>query len=246
MKTPRVLACFALGVPLLGFVAWRLRTPPLASITAAVLIDRSDSMQNPCAALADTTGRVLQLSADRAGSTLAVFLTGDPASANQPLLLASRAAPMRTRLLKGSQFLQLARTAFSDELKTLCVQQPTTRTSPIYSALKDAVNHLRAVDLPGSDRRLLVVSDLRENVDPAITKALTQPLGTKIRSPIPIDNTAVSVIVCGYAQTRDHQRLQNERLIEVWSQLFTDPTLVRFEPFCASTSAAQIPRSSQR
>jgi hypothetical protein len=246
MKTSPVVACFALGVPLLGFVAWRLRTPPLESITAAVLIDRSESMQNPCAALVDTTGRVLQLSADRPNSSLAVFVTGDLASANQPVLLASREAPTRTRLLKGSQLLQLERIAFTDELKRLCVQQPATRISPIYSALKDAVSHLHAVDLPANDRRLFVVSDLRENVDPAITKALAQPLGTKIRDPLPIDNTAVSVVVCGYAQTRDHQSLQNERLIEVWRQLFADPTLVKFEPFCTATRAAQIPRSSQR
>ena len=243
MKTSPVITYLALGVPLLGFVAWRLRTPPLESITAAVLIDRSDSMQNPCTSLVDTTGRILRLSADRTGSTLAVFVTGDSASANQSVLLTSKEAPMRTRMLKGSQLLQLERAAFADELKRRCVQQPTTRTSPIYSALKDAVSHLRGGDLRATDRRLFVVSDLRENVDPVITKALSQPLGTKTKGPLPIDNTAVSVTICGYAQTRDHQSLQNERLIEVWKKLFADPTLVRFEPFCTSTGAAQIPRS---
>ena len=235
---------FCLGGFLLGFVAWRLQAPAPVPITAGVLIDRSDSMQDPCAALAETTSRILQLSADRNGSTLAVFVTGDLGSANQPVLLASREAPTRQRLLKGSQLLQLEKAAFVDELKKRCAQQPVTRTSPIYAALQDAVNHLRSVAAPAGDRQLFVVSDLRETVEPHIKKALAQPLGSKIKGPLAlIDNTAVRVVICGYAQTRDQQARQNERLIEVWNQLFTDPSLVKFEPFCSSQTAAPVPQS---
>lgn len=234
----------ALGPLVLGFALWRLQSPAPPTLIAGILVDRSDSMQDPCAALDYTAALMLQLSADRRGSTLAVFVTGNPDSGNQPLLLDSREAPTRRRLLKGSQLLQLERAEFVNQLKKRCGQQPLTRTSPIYSALQAAVTHLRGVDAPASDRRLSVVSDLRETVEPHIKKALVQPLGAKFKGPLPIDNAAVKVVICGYAQTRDRQSLQNERLIEVWSQLFTDPSLVKFEPFCSFPTMAST--SSQR
>lgn len=230
--TSRLIIGTALSAVLLGgFVTWRLQAPRPAATDDGVLVDRSDSVQNPCDALGGEVQHVLQSTSGTAGSSLTIFITGDGTSANEPRLLLSAPAPTRQRLMKGKKHEMEEQRSFIATVKKSCEQQPTTRISPIYIAIREAVKH-RDVQSQAAERRLTVITDLRENVDQQIKKAITQPLGTKSSLPAAIDNSNVTILICGYAQTRDHQNFQTERLVEVWSQLFTDPRRVTFDPFC--------------
>jgi hypothetical protein len=225
-KVKMVLLYGALVGLLLGFVTWRVQTPPPAVPLTGILVDRSGSVPNPCSAMAGLVERQVTLSP----AELAIFATGDENNAHEPVLLSSSPVPTRQRLIKGKRRLAQEEQAFIRQLQALCNQQPAGHMSPIYLGIHHAVAHLRASGQV--ERRLLVISDLRENFDRRVRKALAQPLGTKTRLPEPIDNAGITIEVCGYAQTHDKQLLQTERLIEVWQRLFTDPARASFRPFC--------------
>lgn len=238
MRLKIILSYVLLAGLLLGFVAWRLQTVPPAVPLVAILVDHSQSVQNPCAALAGAAALAVQ----SPPVELSVFLTGDARSAYAPVLIPSRPVPQGRRLIKGRGRLLADREAVVRDLGEQCGKQSTPLTSPIFLGIQNVVAHLRSASGVG-DRRLVVITDLRENYDPRIAAALVQHLGAKAKLPI-IDNAGVAVSVCGYAQTvekQGHGRRppQTDRLLEVWQQLFTDPTLVSFKPFCAPPVASR-------
>ncbi len=218
---------------LLGFVAWRLQTPPAAVPFVAILLDRSASMQESCASLAGAAERAIQSSPVE----LSVFITGDAHSGHAPVLMPTGPAPQGQRLIKGRGRQLVERQAFVRDLAARCGEQTSPLTSPIFLGIRDAVAHLRTAPGPGEHHLVLqVVSDLRENYEPHITAALVQRPGVKAKLP-KIDNTGIDIRVCGYAQTQEQEPRgkrppASERVIEVWRQLFSDPARVSFKPYC--------------
>jgi len=146
--------------------------------------------------------------------------------------LLSLPSPARQRIFNGKQHQSEEERAFVQRIEERCRAVSTTRISPIYVGIQDAIEQLRVLQPQVAERLLTVISDLRENVDPRLRKALTQPLGTRSPLPQPVNNVGVTITLCGYAQTRANQSIQADRLIEVWTQLFTDPSRVSFGPFC--------------
>jgi len=228
----KIILCYALLTSLLlGFVAWRLQIAPAAVPLVAILVDRSRSMQTPCAALAGAAERVVE----SPPVELSVLLTGDAHSAYAPVLMPLPSVPQQKRLIKGRSRQLAERQAFVRDLATRCGEEATPLTSPIFQGIQDAVAHLRSAP-GGGERRLTVISDLRENYEPHIAAALLQRPGTKAKLPI-IDDTGITVSVCGYAQmqekeVRGKRPPQSERVLEVWRQLFSDPDRVTFKPYC--------------
>ncbi len=178
MKAKLVLLYTALGGVLLGFVAWRIQTPQPGVPLSDILVDRSESMQNPCSAMAGLIERQVTLSRGE----FAIFTTGAENSAHEPVLLPSRPAPTQERLIKSKRRLAQDQRAFVRQLQVLCSQQPAALVSPIYLGVQQAVAHLRGA-AGQVDRQLFVISDLRENFNPRVKRALGQPLGTKAKLP---------------------------------------------------------------
>jgi len=217
---------------LFGFVTWRLQSPRPPEVQAGVLFDRSDSVHEPCIALSGLANEIVQAAAGQDGVTISIFATGDTSTADGPELLLSRHLLVRQRLMKGKQRVAAERQALIAQLQMRCKQESITRRSPIFFGVQESVRHLRAADGVNTERQLFVISDLRETVEPRITRALAQPLGAKPMLPEPINNAGVRITFCGFAQTRDQHHISNERLIEVWSKLFNEPHGVKFQPFC--------------
>ena len=90
-------------------------------------------------------------------------------------------------------------------------------------------------------------TDLEENGDRVIEATINGKRNARKSLPEPLDNSRISVIFCGLAETagrligpsgreirkavpRDPRR--DERLQAVWRSLFASSELVSFEPYC--------------
>jgi hypothetical protein len=131
-------------------------------------------------------------------------------------------------------------------LSAACQGMAPSNTSPLFYSVKQVVAHLQGLD-ERSQLYLFARTDLHENVQPAIKKALSDtvsPLNVSV-AVSPIDNAGVHISFCGYAESDDQQfrRTSNpDRLLEVWRTVFTHPELVHFEPYCAKPPARSEPQ----
>lgn len=180
-------------------------------------------------------------------STIRVLLTGDDHTANEPYSLAEYKAPDTRYIIEGKRKTQLRQDGLIADLSSKCTQSPVTKVSPIYLAVKRAVEQLQGMrGANESAQYLFVKTDGEETADMQIKLALNQPPGSQLHLPTPIDNGRVRVSFCGMAETigkstgtkprglftatRNAQRIDRAR--EVWGALFSNPSNVTFEPYC--------------
>jgi hypothetical protein len=236
------------GSGLIAAVAWHHQRVEIRGVVHGTIVrDQSRSRRPGCESTAALERRAFTEPGIGPGSTVTVTVTGDASTALEPQLLSSVTVPFSRKVFERRDAATEQQTQLIREAQLQCEKLPRAAISPIYLAVKRAVEHLRGLGCRPNTAGCFVEveTDGEENADPQIRLALN---GGKPRSlPAPIDNSGIKVTMCGTAETlgsatdgrgrthqmtpiRDEQRV--ERLRDVWLQLFTNRDLVVLEPYC--------------
>jgi hypothetical protein len=235
-----------------GFIAWRYHSPRPPILYAAILRDRSLSARDDCNHIMALARQGLGEAKGRVGSTMTLISTGDVDTAYEPVQISLLALPISKRVQDGNGHIERLEKEFLGDVQQKCGETPRSNRSPIFLAVKQAVEHLKNKNASKEiDRALFVHSDLEETANKEIRKALDSRPGAPLKLPAQIDNSGVRLVFYGYAETTGQftnargQRSQLtrprtpqavDRLREVWSALFTQPDLISFIPFCPTHS----------
>lgn len=233
-----------------SFVAWRVyavrsRETPHFEIVK----DTSASHGGGCESLVGLTGHVLEADAAGPGSTVTVLVLGDQSTAGQPWRMASYSVPSVRKVLEGKSAKSRQQEQILQDVSGKCQSLRRTTISPIYLGVTQAIADLHAHGCKATSHcQLFVDTDLEENVEPAIRKALLKNDGSQ-RIPLsPVDNSGIGVVFCGVAVTDGliHDRTErgtrkfttrdSGQMQKVWRSLFADPGDVRFEPYCPNST----------
>jgi hypothetical protein len=238
----------------LGFFYWRHCVTTQMPIAQAVEIgDRSRSVTNEEEGVPALGRRTFGLPGMRKGSTLTVLVTGDAATADEPVLVAKYEMPVSRRALEGKRADADRKEAILADLVGRLQKLGRTDRSPIFLAVERGVEQLRSGGCtPQTTCYLFIKTDGQELSEPGVRNALR---GSRARAslPTPIPNEGIRVVFCGlsetsgdaseggtrhnYTRVRDVARI--DRVREVWGALFTQPELVSFEPYCRGTETVQ-------
>jgi hypothetical protein len=249
MNKQKIAIAVLIGAVTIGFGFWRWKvggkTHPAHGVE---LWDRSESMATGCDCVVAAARRGLQSPYFGRGSTLTFTATGDASSASEPIMIATYEAPVNRRALEGRSAVLDRREELLDDLRKKCENVGRTKTSPIYLAIKRAVEQLRAAGCDGnSNCFVFALTDLEENANLQIKRALDGGSSLNQASPALINNDGIDIVISGIAETvgvakgsdgvtrhltnnRDQQRA--DRIVEVWRKLFTSPDRVTFQPYC--------------
>ena len=246
------ITLIALGsIVLVAVGLWRLRVSGRAQAAHFVVVrDLSDSVLSGCDCTAALVTKALSDPHVGSGSTVTVTATGDAESAGEPKLLTSIPVPVTRNALEGREAALKLREKVAGDIKAECDKRQQTKTSPIFIAVKRAVEHLRAAGCgQTADCAVFVQSDLEETSEPQIKAALNQGDSYKLQLPQPIDNGGIRIVFSGIAETAGevsgtdrrrrslsplHNPQRADRIRAVWSALFTNPERLTFEPYCAT------------
>jgi hypothetical protein len=248
MKT-RALLAVACSVICAGFVGWRVYVHANRATPHFVIVaDTSLSHPGGCESVLGLAEQSLQADGVSQDSTLTVLVLGDASTANEPWQLGRYSFPVTTKVLEGKTANMRRQEELLSDIRRKCETIRRTSISPIFLGVKQAVADLHAHGCKAASRcRVFVDSDLEENAEISIKDALNRTRNTKLVLPTPLDNQGVVVSFCGLAVTagrivnpwgREIQRAtprdqgRDDRLRQVWGSLFTQPELVRFEPYC--------------
>jgi hypothetical protein len=120
-----------------------------------------------------------------------------------------------------------------------CGEVEHKRRSPILRAVRRALEHLGQYRNrePEAELKLLVKSDLEENVD----RLPRDRRSTSDRSN-ELDNNGIDVLLCGYSETTGSangrvtvppaRSARADHLRATWMSAFADPSRVKLDPFC--------------
>jgi hypothetical protein len=256
-NTTRIIVGSALALLVLAgaitFGTWRYEKyrhmPPAAQ--AVILRDRSDSYLSGCADTAAMGQELVDSPFFGKGSAIALMVTGDDSTAGEPVLLAALEVPTTQRVVEGRSAIKQRQQGLLDKIRERCVAAGQTKRSPIYIAIRRAVEYLRAHGCDGrSQCTVYVQSDLEELSETSIKEVLSG--GSSNRKtlsalPTPIENRGIDVKICGLSETAgaievdkrkqrvltpNHDAQRADRIHSVWEELFTDPTRVVFNSHC--------------
>lgn len=251
MITPKFGLAIILGLSAMtAFGYWRYQVGAQSRPVAhfEFIQDPSDSIATDCGRTVGLVERALAMPEVGDGSSLTLFALGDETTANEPRWLGQFELPVIRRVIEGQRASMRAKQDLLANVRNRCDEVKQTRRSPIFVGLKRGVEHLRSVGAPADLRYLFIQTDGEEFDNKLIVKALNEKPGMPLRLPSPIQNNAIHVTFCGMAETvgtvtdsdrkvhhktkqRDDGR--SDRLKEVWAKLFTNPELVKFEPYCS-------------
>jgi hypothetical protein len=252
VKAMVILVVILLMSTAFGFWRHRVSTDmqPVAQI--AIMRDTSSSEPSDCEQILSITKRVLSLPETVPGSTINLFATGNRTTANEPKLIGTFQVPVIRRVIEGQRHFARQREELLLNVKNRCAAADVTDVSPIFQAIKRGVEQLQNSGSASDPKFLFILTDGEETADSKLKRALAQSPGDAMKLPSPIRNGNVHVVFCGMAETigfatagnksrqmsrpRDPKRA--DRLREVWSNLFTNPELVRFEPYCIPTESS--------
>ena len=217
-----------------------------------IVKDPSASHGGGCESLVGLTGHVLEENAAGPGSTITVLILGDQSTANEPWRMGAYSVPSVRKVLEGRSAKLRQQQQILRDISGKCQALRRTMISPIFLGVTQAIADLHARGCkPTSHCELFVDTDLEENVEPAIKKALLKNDGAKHISVSPVDNTGMGVVFCGVAVTDGRARDRSEnaarqfvtrdsdrvkRTQEIWRSLFAAPGTVRFEPYCPNST----------
>jgi len=247
--TKTFLSIILCGIVCAGFVGWRVHVHANQSPThAAIVFDPSLSHPEGCQYLVGLAEQSFRANAVSKGSTLAVFVLGDASTANEPWLLGRYSFPVTNKVLEGKTASTRRQAELLNDIQHKCETIRRTSISPIFLGVKQAVADLRAHGCSAASHcPLFVDSDLEENAEKSIKDTLTRARNTKLALPALLDNQGVDVSFCSLAVTagrivkpsgRETQRAsprdsgRDDRIRNVWRSLFTQPDMVKFEPYC--------------
>jgi hypothetical protein len=244
-----VLLCLAA----VSFVAWRVENARNRETPHFEIVkDPSASHGGVCESLVGLTGHVLEENTAAPGSTITVLILGDQSTADEPWRIGAYSVPLVRKVLEGRSAKLRQQQQVLRDISGKCQALRRTTISPIFLGVTRAVADLHARGCkPTSHCQLFVDTDLEENVEPAIKKALLKGDGPKHISLSPVDNTGIGVVFCGVAVTNGRVRDRSEnaarqlvtrdadllkRTQEIWQSLFAEPGTVRFEPYCPNST----------
>jgi len=220
---------------------WQSRPP--AHIGLA--IDASGSVKRNCAGVMKEAEAAIKKEGVQRGSTLTVLGIGESRANREPTVLFDRAIPIEEDGVFGKEDGAYARErdGFLAAALKACEAERSSSDSPILALVQRSVEHLRSRGCGtrgGSDGCLLLVhSDLAEDVDPRLRRAITRAI-LKPAAEVPselvgvIDNSRIAVAFVGTSEVatrRSEKRAGPDTLTRLWSKLFTHPELVSFKPF---------------
>ena len=247
--TKTVLFVILCSIVCAGFVGWRVhvhanQTP----IHDEIIFDPSLSHPDSCESLVGLAERSFRMGGASRDSTLTILVLGDASTANEPWQLGRYSFPVTNKVLEGKTASTRRQAELFSDIQRKCETIRRTSISPIFLGVKQAVADLRAQGCNATSHcRVFVDSDLEENAEKSIKDALNRTRNTKLAMPVPVNNQGVEVSFCGLAVTagrivnppgKEIQRAlprdqgRDDRLRQVWRSLFTQPDLVRFEPYC--------------
>lgn len=244
-----ILAFVVGGMLCAGFIGWRILamrnqlTPHFE-----IVIDPSLSHPQSCGSLLGLAEQAIHAEAVSGYSTLTVLVLGDKATANEPWQLGRYSIPRTHKVLEGRTVNLRREEGVLSDIRSKCEAVHRTNISPIFMGVKEAVADLRARGCRENSHCIVFVdSDLAENVETSIKDALNRERSVKLPPASPVDNQGIKVSFCGLAVTtgrvvdhssREARRVlprdpgRDDRLRQVWRSLFSQPELVRFEPYC--------------
>jgi hypothetical protein len=245
----KIILIVTCGALLLAVGLWRYKAAGKSQAAHGVIVrDRSNSVIKGCDCTSALVRRALLASQLGAGSTIAVMVTGDGATAYEPILITSFAVPVHRQVLEGRGAAGQQREKLNEDVQAQCEKANLTKVSPIYIALKNAVEHLRSKGCgPVSNCFVYAQTDLQETGDAQIKAALGRATRDNQALPAPINNEGIDVVISGLAETTgdaasSNGRVRNlpipqdsgriDRIRSIWLRLFTNPERIRFEPFC--------------
>jgi hypothetical protein len=231
---------------------YRHAPPPPQGI---LLRDRSDSIIGSCGDFAAMGNEMLASGQFGKGSSIAVMITGDDSTAGEPVLLDTYTVPSTQRVTEGRSKVMQEQQDLLEKIKHRCEQAGQTKQSPIFLAVRRAVEYLQAHGCDSrSDCTLYVQSDLEELSEKKIKELLNGSIPSTRKAsaasqqlPNPIDNAGISIKICGLSETKGvvttenrgqriltpkHDAQRADRIHSVWQKLFTDPQHVTFNPLC--------------
>jgi hypothetical protein len=247
--TKTILSVILFSIVCAGFVGWRVyvhanQTP----FDVGIVFDPSLSHPESCDALVGLAEQSFRSDGISKDSTLTILVLGDASTANEPWQLGRYSFPVTTQVLEGKTATTRRQAELFSNIRRKCETIRRTSISPIFLGVKQAVADLRAHGCNAASHcQVFVDSDLEENAEVAIKDALSRARNTKVVLPTPLDNQDVEVSFCGLAVTagrivnpsaKEIQRASprdqghDDRLRQVWRSLFTQPGLVKFEPYC--------------
>jgi hypothetical protein len=238
------------------FVGWRVHAVKHRQALHFELVeDPSLSHSEGCESLLGLAEQALRTEGVSSSSTLTVLVIGDEATANEPWLLGRYSIPRTRKALEGRTASLRPQQDVLHDIWNKCLTVRRTTISPIFLGLKQAIADLHARGCRGTSHcELLVNSDLEENVETSIKRSLNNPSGETRILPSPINNDGIDVVFCGIAVTtgrivdpsgreiwkaspRDSRR--EDQLGQTWLELFTNPEMLRFAPYCPKTDATR-------
>lgn len=241
-----ILAVVAIG----AFISWRNSVPALRPGHVAMLVDPSDSRQRVCGQVGEIAQRQMNDSAMGRGSTITLFSTGGPESANEPVQRGTFTLPDTRATMGGPGAITAKQQQLVESITARCMEIPETTASPVFQGVKRVIEFLQEQDhRPNAHLAIYALTDGEETEVKEIKAAFDQPPGSVAAIP-QINNERVEVQICGVAETigtvatpggkretktrtRDPQRADRER--EVWKQAFSQPGTVSINPYCVSS-----------
>ncbi|GDX83725.1 hypothetical protein LBMAG42_55360 [Deltaproteobacteria bacterium] len=197
-----------------AFAVMRPPAPEPAPRNVAILLDRSDSMEDgrgsSCPALELLTRRAFGIDGVRTGSNVRVFLSGDAVGQRMPVFGPAIQVPRREggemegmdRMLQGA-----AIRAVREHCETN-VSGLQLKRSPLYSSISGAVDTMHT-DWRCSEAEpctLLVRSDLQETEHKSVIAALRardKKLSALVDALPALDLTGIDVKVCGTGESTE-------------------------------------------
>lgn len=251
MKTGILFAVMS-GILCAGFVGWRVYVHAnQAPFDAGIVFDPSLSHPEGCDALVGLAEQSFRSDGISKDSTLTILVLGDASTANEPWQLGLYSFPVTDRVIEGKTANTRRQAKLFSDIQRKCESIHRTSISPIFLGVKQAVADLRARGCKATFHcQLFIDSDLEENAELSIKDALNRAHNSKLVLPTPVDNQGLNIFFCGLATTagqiartsgREIQRAsprdsgRDDRLRRVWRSLFTQPELVKFEPYCPTS-----------
>lgn len=249
------LIIFAFLILSAGVYYWlSLPQTIIPSVQIAIVLDQSDSIETDkdCLILTGLVKRSLEVKGIRKGSKMFISGTGNPSTAMEPVQFASFEIPAFSRVMEGKESIKAARKELILNLVSECKKRNSTaKTSPIFLAVKRALEQLKAVGCDSSVLCYLFIrTDGEETEEPWLKNSLKTGKQFKTGQPMPLDNQGIQVVFCGFSETIGELIEKNKKkkltpirnaeraefLNTLWSKVFTQPEKVIFEPFCPKNS----------
>jgi len=238
-----------MSVSIAGFIFWRHGQAPKKAMHSVIIHDNSGSTADDPDAVIGLAERVLNQPKVTRGTTLTIMGVGDERNGNEPTFIAKYDVPYSRRALEGKGKVPRQKSDIRSDLTSRLEKLSRTNHSPIFIAVKRAVEQLRAYGCSSdSDCSVFIRTDGEETIERSIKAAIDSGSRKKILPTI--SNDGIRIVFC-LAQTNagmssdvyKGQKVKDagrsDRLREVWQAIFNMPSLVTFEPYCARQEFVQ-------